>query len=217
MMNDNQSFTSFHCGAARPSRGPRWAPGRISRPGVGRGGYPRPPYPGEASGPETPGPVAAAALITTPPHEALKRLLEHLEPLEHQAEDRERAARQAAKNADAYARRAREIRADLKRRVAKDDAGARIGDGGASIKAGLRDIFRNQARESRQAAARLRARRAEILRQMVGEVVEAVSADISTRFLTAVNDYQAWNAALEGFYQQHGCGDAPPRIRLSVQ
>jgi hypothetical protein len=173
---------------------------------------------GEASGPETPGPVAAAALITTPPHEALQRLLEHLEPLEHQAEDRERAARQAAKNADAYARRAREIRADLKRRVAKDDAGARIGDGGASIKAGLRDIFRNQARESRQAAARLRERRAEILRKMVEEVVSTVSEDISKRFLLVAGDYEAWNAELEWFHQQHGGGgDAPPRIRLSVQ
>jgi heme oxygenase len=172
---------------------------------------------GEASGLETPGPVAAAALITTPPHEALKRFLEHLEPLEHQAEDRERAARQAAKNADAYARQVREIRAYLKRQGAKDDAGARIGDGGASIKAGLRDILRNQARESRQAAARLRERRAMILRKMVEEVVSTVSEDISKRFLRVVNDYQAWNAELEWFHQQHGGGDAPPRIRLNVQ
>lgn len=173
---------------------------------------------GGISGTESPGLPAAAAFVSIPPHEALNKILKYLEPLEGKTEDCERAATQAAKNADAYARQARKIQAEIKRmRATGDDAGARIGDGGASIKAGLRDILRNQARESRQAAARLRARRAEILRKMVEEVVSTVSEDISKRFLRVVNDYQAWNEALEGFHQQHGAGDAPARIHLSVQ
>jgi hypothetical protein len=174
---------------------------------------------GEASGLENPGPVAAAALITSPPRETLKRLLEHLEPLEHQAEDRERAARQAAKNADAYARQVREIRANLKRQVAaEDDTSVRIGAGGVEVKSGLRAILRKQARIHREEAVRLRELRAHTLRKMIEEVVSTVSEDISKRFLKVVNDFQNWNVALEGFHQQYGGGgDAPPRIRLSVQ